>query len=108
MPSTFGLNDGLTTTANWGRFVIYLETKNEVNQVLIPYILDTRFIKDGQEIDCICANCSTALVFLCYVNYGGSDISSPVSITIIPQQYTNPSSLYLFTFPKIKLPAAIN
>lgn len=47
MPSTIGMNSGLTTQVDWGMFVIYMETKNEVGQTLIPYILDTRFIKDG-------------------------------------------------------------
>lgn len=73
MPSTISLNSALITEPNWGRFVIYLETKNEIGQTLIPFILDTRFIKDGQEIDCICTNCSAATTFLCYVQYGGTD-----------------------------------
>lgn len=47
MPSTVSLNSALTTEPNWGRFVIYLETVNEVGQSLFPYNLDTRFIKDG-------------------------------------------------------------
>lgn len=47
MATWIGLNSALTTEPNWGRYVIYLETKNEIGEDLIPYNLESRFIKDG-------------------------------------------------------------
>ncbi|KAL4501728.1 hypothetical protein ABPG72_018779 [Tetrahymena utriculariae] len=102
-PPSIGINSALVTEPNQGRIVIYLETSNEINESLIPYNLESRFVKDGQQIDCICDSCSYAN-FLCYVQYGGNDVTSPVSITIQPQQNILGWSVFQFYFPKIKLP----
>lgn len=72
----------------------------------MPYVLHSRFIKDGQQIDCVCNNAPLSILFLCYVQYGGTDPSSPVSISIQPQQVSLPGSTYIITFPKLQLPSS--
>ncbi|EWS71333.1 hypothetical protein TTHERM_000331066 (macronuclear) [Tetrahymena thermophila SB210] len=108
LPNSMSFPDALPTTANWGQFILYLETYNEINQQLFPYNLESRFIKDGQQIDCICVNCNSNMKFLCYIQYGGTAQSAPASISIHPQQTTNPGTTFIFSFPKINLPPNIN
>ncbi|KAL4449717.1 hypothetical protein ABPG74_008090 [Tetrahymena malaccensis] len=108
LPNSMSFPDALPTTSNWGQFILYLETYNEINQQLFPYQLESRFVKDGQQIDCICVNCNSNMVFLCYVQYGGTAQSAPVSISIHPQQTTLPGTTFIFSFPKITLPANVN
>lgn len=96
------------TVANWGKFVLELQTKTTAGQIGFANNLG-RFANNNDEIDCVCTCGACNVGFKCTVTFGAADPKAPVQILMEPQAgFSWWNGAYCFNFPKIKMPAIDN
>lgn len=87
------------TVANWGKFVLELQTKNTDGITVFTNNLG-RIVNNNDLIDCVCTCGACNVAFVCTVTFGANDPKAPVQILMEPQSaFSWTNGAFCMNFP---------